>query len=271
MKKSFSAAAFLATLSLVACGKSGTISGTVIDPFTGKAVELPTVFIKDTPFTSQKVPGGLKDGAFKFEKIKPGTYTITAGKNKYSKTNIEFTVAETALDVKQDLYIYSREGLTPGMYQPVSGAAAEKIANAWVNSEATCKESITALRPKYMQNVENKATKKVEKNEVVLPAAKKTATSMNVLFYNASSVSSPIEAVAYPASEAKASEHADCKGIDAKETTLIVPQKDKSVQLSVAYKSENLYEISGTLPKGKVLVTFHQDGKLLKTYYFDAQ
>lgn len=267
MKTSFSVVLALSALSLVACGKKGSVSGTVIDPFTGKAVELPTVFIKNTPFTSQKIKGGLPTGEFKFEKIAPGTYTLSAGKSKYSKTNVEFTISETALDVKQDIFIYSKEDLNPGMYAPKAGAAAEKIANDWVSSEAICKESITALRPKYVQENEKK-----EKITVDLAPAKKIDAALNVLFYNASSVSSPIEAVAYPAAEEKSTAHADCAGVDAaKEPVLVVPQKDKGVKLSTNYKSENLYEITGTLPKGKQIMTLHQDGKLLKSYYFNVQ
>ena len=267
MKKSVSAILALASLSLMACGKSGTVSGKVIDPFTGKAVELPTVFIKNTPFTSQKIKGGLPTGEYKFEKIDPGTYTISAGKSKYSKTNVEFTITESTLSVQQDLYIFSKEGLNPGMYRPVAGAAAEKIANDWVNSEAVCKESIVALRPKYVQMNEKK-----EKVTIDLSAPKKMDAALSVLYYNASSVSSPIEAVAYPAVEDKSANHSDCAGVDAaKEPVLVVPQKDKGVKLEVAYKSENLYGITGTLPKGKQLLTLHQDGKLLKSYYFNVQ
>ncbi|MDR2581706.1 MAG: carboxypeptidase-like regulatory domain-containing protein, partial [Fibromonadaceae bacterium] len=69
----------VSALALMAC-KKGSVSGTVIDPFTGKAVELPTVWIRGTTFNSQKLPGGLPDGKFKFEKIEPGTYTLEAGK-----------------------------------------------------------------------------------------------------------------------------------------------------------------------------------------------
>lgn len=267
MKHSLTALFAIAALGLAACGKQGTVSGTVIDPFTGKAVELPTVFIKNTPFTSQKIPGGLPGGTYKFEKIEPGTYTISAGKSRYSKTNVEFTITETALDVKQDLYIYNKEGLNPGMYKPVAGAAAEKISNDWVSSEAACKESIMALRPKFVQE-----NAKKEKTTIDLAAPRKIESSLSVLYYNASSVSSPVEATAYPAVEEKSASHADCAGIDAKkEPVLVVPAKDKGVKLTSAYKSENLYEITGTLPKGKQLLTLVQDGKVLKTYYFEVQ
>jgi len=267
MKTSYAAIFALTALSLVACGKKGSVSGSVIDPFTGKKVELPTVFVKNTPFTSQKIKGGLPTGDYKFEKIEPGTYTLSAGKARYSKTNVEFTISETALDAKLDLYIFSKEGLNPGMYRPVAGAAAEKIANDWVSSEVSCKESIVALRPKFTQLNDKK-----EKITIDLAAPKKMDASLNVLYYNASSVSSPIEAVAYPVVEEKSTTHADCAGINvAKEPTLVVPQKDKGVKLSSAYKSENLYEITGTLPKGKQIITLHQDGKLLKSYYFEVK
>lgn len=272
MNKNLVALFAVSAMGLVACGKSGSVSGTVYDPFTGKAVELPTVFIKDTPFTSQKIPGGLKDGTYKFEKVKPGTYTISAGKNKYSKTNIEFSITEDQLNVQQDLFIYNREGLTPGMYKPVANQPAEKIANDWVNSEVVCKESIMALRPKFKQDAPNAKGAKKEQIEVVLADAKAIEATINLLYYNASSMSSMIEAKAYPANQEKASDHSDCAGIDTKkEPYLIVPQKDKGTQLTTTYKSENLYEISGTLPKGKSLLTLHQDGKLLKTYYFEVK
>jgi hypothetical protein len=39
----------------------------------------------------------------------------------------------------------------------------------------------------------------------------------------------------------------------------------------VEYKAENLFEIKGSLPKGKQILQLAQDGKTLQTYYFQVK
>jgi len=253
-------------LAFTACEKA-TVSGTVIDPFSGQAVELPTVYIKGTPFTSQKIPGGLPDGKFSFEGVGAGTYTIEAGKGKYSKGHAEFTVGKENMSVKQDIYIYSLE-VTPGLYRPIEGSKAEKIINNWEVWRPTCKGNIFALREKFVSEVENPKTKKKEKKDNLLPAPKDVPANIVALYKISTSVSSPVEAVSYPIISDVAKNY-DC-GIDAKEK-LFLPNLDKENKLESGYKSDNLYEIKGTLLSGKQLLALRQDGKLVGLYYLNAQ
>jgi hypothetical protein len=258
----------LSALALVAC-KKGTVSGLVIDPFSGKAVELPTVYIKGTVFNSQKIPGGLPDGKFKFEGIEPGTYTLEAGKGKYSKGRAEFTITKEKMEATQNVYIYGQEVLT-GLYRPIENSNAEKITKDWALWESECKETGFALRSKFESDVENPKTKKKEKKENVLPAAKNVPAEITALFKIATSVSSPIEAISYPVISSPAKNHKDCAGVGEKET-LLIPDTAKKVALASSYKSDNLYEIKGELLKGKQFLALSQDGKLVGLYYLNAQ
>jgi hypothetical protein len=255
-------------LALVACDK-GAVSGTVIDPFNGKAVELPTVWIRGTVHTSQKLPGGLPDGKFKFEGLEPGTYTLDAGKSKYSKGSAEFTIEKENLDVKRNVYIYSQT-VTPGLYRPVEGAEAEKITNDWAIWQPTCKESGFVLRSKFTSEIENPKTKKKEKKDMKLPDPRDVPVNIVSLYKIATSVSSPIEAVSYPIQNSPAKKHADCAGVDPKET-LFIPDLEKGNKLETSYKSENLYEIKGALLSGKQFLALRQDGKMVGLYYLNAK
>ena len=71
-------------LGLVSC-KKGTISGTVIDPFTSQPVTNATVWVEGTPYQAKAA-----DGAFHFEKVNWAEYKVCAGKNKCSKTHPDF-------------------------------------------------------------------------------------------------------------------------------------------------------------------------------------
>jgi len=259
----------LSALALVAC-KKGTVSGLVIDPFSGKSVELPTVYIKGTVFSSQKIPGGLPDGKFKFEGIEPGTYTIEAGKGKYSKGRAEFTITKEKMEVTQDLYIYGQE-VSPGLYRPIENSNAEKITNDWTIWQPICKETGFALRNEFETEGENPLTKKKEKKKNILPAPRSVPEEITVLFKIATSVPSPIEAISYPIISSSAKDHKDCAGVGEKET-LLVPDMNKGVSLTSSYKSDNLYEIKGKLISGKKqLLALNQDGKLVGLYYLNAQ
>jgi hypothetical protein len=258
----------ISLLALAAC-KKGSVSGTVIDPFTGKEVELPTVYIKGTTYTSQKIPGGLPDGKFKFEKIEPGSYTIEAGKNRFSKGKAEFTITKENLDVNQDIYIYGME-VSAGLYRPIEGSNAEKITNDWALWQPTCKETPFALRAKFISEIENPKTKKKEKKENLLPVPREVPANILALYKIASSVSSPVEAVSFPVLSALAKDYKDCAGLDAKES-LLLPDMGKGTKLESGYKSDNLYEIKGTLPSGRQFLTLRQDGKPVGLYYLNVK
>jgi hypothetical protein len=259
----------LSALAFVAC-KKGTVSGSVIDPFNGKSIELPTVWVKGTSFSSQKIPGGLPDGSFKFKGIEPGTYTLKAGKGKYSEGSVEFTISKDNMEVAQNIYIYS-QAVTPGLYRPIEGSDAEKITNDWAIWQSTCKEKTGfALRAKFETEMENPQTKKKEKKSNVLPNPKKVPLDIVALYKITSSVSSPIEAISYPLISSIAKNHADCLGADEKET-LLIPDMSRGVVLASGYKSDNLYEIKGTLLSGKQFLALSQDGKLVGLYYLIAQ
>jgi len=255
----------IVALAFVACGKKGSVSGTIMDPFSGKAVELPTVWIKGTTFSSQKIPGGLPDGKFKFEGIAVAdtAYTLQAGKPKYSQGQVKFTITKDNLNVVQNIYIY-RQDVAPGLYRPVEGAEAEKIkANAVY--QAVCKESGFAFRKKF--TTENPKTKK--KEDSVLPPPTNVPIEITLLSKIATSVTSPIEVISYPVITESAKKHEDC-GVDVKET-LLLPNLNKGTNITSEYKSENLYQIKGTLPKGQQFLAIKQDGKLVNAYYINAQ
>jgi len=255
----------LVALAFVACGKKGSVSGTVMDPFSGKAVEMPTVWIKGTTFTSQKIQGGLPDGKFKFEGIPVAdtAYTLQAGRSKYSQGQVKFSLTKDNLNVVQNIYIY-RQDVAPGLYRPIEGVEAEKI-KAHAVYQAVCKESGFAFRKKF--TTENPSTKKKEDN--VLPAPTGVPLEITLLSKIATSVTSPIEVISYPVISESAKKHADC-GVDAKET-LLIPNLNKGTNISSEYKSENLYQIKGTLPKGQQFLAIKQDGKLVNAYYINAQ
>jgi hypothetical protein len=255
----------LVALALVACGKKGSISGTIMDPFSGKAVELPTVWIKGTTFTSQKISGGLPDGKFKFEgvPVSDSTYTLQAGKPKYSQGQVKFSITKDNLDVVQNIYIY-RQDVAPGLYRPIEGKEAEKI-KAHAIYQAVCRESVFGFRLKF--TTENPSTKKKEENN--LPAPANVPSEVVFLSKIATSVTSPIEVTSYPMLSESAKKHEDC-GVDPKET-LLVPNLSKGISVPSEYKSENLYEIKGTLPQGKQFLTIKQDGKLVNAYYINVQ
>jgi hypothetical protein len=258
----------LSALALVAC-KKGTVSGTVIDPFNGKAIEGPVVYIKGTVFTSQKKEGGLPDGKFEFKGIEPGTYTLEAGKGRYFKGRAEFTISKENLNASQDVYIYGQD-VKPGLYRPIEGSDAEKITSDWPNWQVTCKETGFALRAEFETEFENPQTKKKEKKNNVLPGPRKIPSDMTVLYRITSSVSSQVEAISYPVISSNAKNHKDCLGVGEKET-LLIPNMDKKVTMASSYKSENLYEIKGTFPSGKQLLALSQDGKLVGLYYLNVQ
>jgi len=258
----------LSMLALMACEK-GTVSGTVIDPFTGKPVELPTVWIKGTTFSSQKIPGGLPDGTFKFEGVEPGSYTLEAGKGRYSKGKADFVIGEGNMEVTANIYIYGQE-VEPGLYRSFDGAGSEKITNDWVIWQPMCKAGGFVLRTKFTTDVENPSTKKKEKKDMVLPKPREVPANVTALYKIKSSVSSPIEVTVYPIISAAARNYADCSGIGAKET-LKAPVLDKGKKIDSDYKSENLYEIKGTLLDGEQLMAIRQDGKLLSVYYLNAK
>ena len=260
MKKSLSIlVAGMLAMGLVSCTKKGTVTGQVLDPFTGKPVEHATVWVSNTPLQAKAL-----DGSFSFVKVLPGKYTMNAGKNKYSKAQVNFEVTEKNLNLTQNIYIFSREDIEPGMYK-ASDAGAEKIPNQWLNWEATCKESLMGYRKKF-------ADAKTKK-DLVLPDPMKSGASINYLFYQAAAANEPITAKAFPLVDAKVADHKDCSGFDAKakEVDGLFPDMAKGVELKSEYKSDNLSEVTGNLPSGKSVLVLFQGSKIVKAYYFDAK
>jgi hypothetical protein len=249
------------SLSLVACGKSSTVSGTVKDPFTGKAVELPKVVILKTSFTSEKVPGGLKDGTFSFEGVKPGTYQLNAGRTGYVKSVVDFTVPEEGGPLTQDIYIYPNK-TDEGLY--FRGADSTlRVSRKWFNSEAKCGDAtVAALRQEFTKEGKDKKKDKME----LAPA---TEIASNGAFLYLGQSAEP-EATVYPAVKAKASAHSDCAGLNAKES-LVVPDLTKGQKFSSKYISENLFELDGQLSAGKQLLVIKQGGTKPAVFYLDVK
>ncbi|OWV23813.1 hypothetical protein B7982_05125 [Fibrobacter sp. UWB2] len=301
MKKKLSicAAAFIA-LAMTGCdnGKTGTIEGEVRDAFTNKPLEMPTVGMDSTIYTtlSKKYEFNqeLRKGKFKFVKVPVGAYRVYAGRSKYVKTRMKIETTEQNPNASLILYIYSAQ-VDPGLYQGTPEGPL-KIDNKWVVYSTNCDESIAGYRLTMPQQqagdaktslaekigVKKKGKKGKKAKKAAAPAAVASAVTnlpdprvvdgkLEVFYHNSSSVSTAITAKTYPAVVAPIASHKDCKGFGAGETKGVFPVKDKATDLKVEYVAENLFKITGNLPKGKQIIQLSQDGKTLQTYYFEAK
>ena len=283
-KQLFIGAAALVALAMTGCQKTGTIEGVVLDPFTGKAIEMPTVWMDSTIFGTQnpKYPykADLQQGKFKFEKVPVGEYLIKARRSKYILGQQKIATDEKNPNLSVTLYEYSDQ-VAPGMYTG-SEEGPKKIQNEWVVWSTTCTDaSIAGYRLVFPQDPEaGKVPKKDDKKKkkekskiklVPLPAPRVVEGTLDVFYVNASSVTSPLVATTYPAVEGKVADHSDCQGFGADEKTGLFVDKAKGTNLNVQYKAENLFQITGNLPKGKQIIQLSQDGKTLQTYYFQVK
>lgn len=299
MKKKLSicAAAFIA-LAMTGCdsGKTGTIEGEVRDAFTNKPLEMPTVGMDSTIYTtlSKKYEFNqeLRKGKFKFVKVPVGAYRVYAGRSKYVKTRMKIETTEQNPNASLILYIYSAQ-VDPGLYQGTPEGPL-KIDNKWVVYSTNCDESIAGYRLTMPQQnggtasiaekigVKKKGKKGKKAKKAAASAAVASAVTnlpdprvvdgkLEVFYHNSSSVSTAITAKTYPAVVAPIASHKDCKGFGAGETKGVFPVKDKATDLKVEYVAENLFKITGNLPKGKQIIQLSQDGKTLQTYYFEAK
>ena len=286
MKKTLTlcATAALVAMALTGCEKTGTIEGEVCDAFTGKPLEMPTIWMDSTIYSTlkekYKYKQELRKGQFKFEKVPVGSYKILAGRSKYIKSKNMISTTEENPNLKVTLYIYSDQ-IEPGLYLPGDEEnGPKKISNEWVVWSTQCNESIAGYqleRPQAGDGAkvpdQKKDKKKKGKKEAAkmspLPAPRVIEGKLEVFYRNASSVTSPLIAKTYPAVEGDVSAHADCKGFEANEKKGLFADKDKGTNLTVTYMAENLFKITGELPKGKQIIQFSQDGKTLTTYYFE--
>ena len=284
-KQLFIGAAALVAMAMTGCQKTGTIEGVVLDPFTGKAVEMPTVWMDSTIFGTQnpKYPykGDLQQGKFKFEKVPVGEYLIKARRSKYIIGQQKITTDEKNPNLSVTLYEYSDQ-VKPGLYKSGTTEGPEKIDNQWVVYSTSCNESVAGYRLTMPINTDagkvpgKKADKKKKAAKGAakvsnLPAPLAVDAALNVFFVNASSVTSPLVATTYPAVEGKVADHADCQGFGADEKTGLFVDKAKGTTLNVEYKAENLFQVTGNLPKGKQIIQLSQDGKTLQTYSFQVK
>lgn len=284
-KQLFIGAAALVAMAMTGCQKTGTIEGVVLDPFTGKAVEMPTVWMDSTIFGTQnpKYPykGDLQQGKFKFEKVPVGSYLIKARRSKYILGQQKVTTDEQNPNLSVTLYEYSDQ-IKPGLYKSGTTEGPEKIDNQWVVYSTNCSESVAGYRltmpiatdaAKVPGKKADKKKKKADKSAKVsnLPAPLAVDAALNVFYVNASSVTSPLVVTSFPAVEGKVADHADCQGFGADEKTGLFVDKAKGTTLNVEYKAENLFQVTGNLPKGKQIIQLSQDGKTLQTYYFQVK
>jgi hypothetical protein len=284
-KQLFIGAAALVAMAMTGCQKTGTIEGVVLDPFTGKAVEMPTVWMDSTIFGTQnpKYPYKLElqQGKFKFEKVPVGSYLIKARRSKYILGQQKITTDEQNPNLSVTLYEYSDQ-IKPGLYKSGTTEGPEKIDNQWVVYSTSCNESVAGYRltmpiatdaAKVPGKKADKKKKKADKSAKVsnLPAPLAVDAALNVFYVNASSVTSPLVVTSFPAVEGKVADHADCQGFGADEKTGLFVDKAKGTTLNVEYKAENLFQVTGNLPKGKQIIQLSQDGKTLQTYYFQVK
>ena len=287
MKKTITlcATAALVAMALTGCEKTGTIEGEVCDAFTGKPLEMPTIWMDSTVYSTlkekYKYKQELRKGQFKFEKVPVGNYKILAGRSKYIKSKNMISTTEENPNLKVTLYIYSDQ-IDPGLYSAGDDNGPVKISNEWVVWSTQCTESIAGYqleRPqagdgaKVPDQKKDKKKKKAKKEAAAkmspLPAPRVIEGKLEVFYRNASSVTSPLIAKTYPAVEGNVADHKDCKGFEESEKKGLFADKDKGTNLTVTYMAENLFKITGDLPKGKQIIQFSQDGKTLTTYYFE--
>ena len=284
-KQLFIGAAALVAMAMTGCQKTGTIEGVVLDPFTGKAIEMPTVWMDSTIFGTQnpKYPykGELQQGKFKFEKVPVGEYLIKARRSKYILGQQKIATDEKNPNLSVTLYEYSDQ-IKPGLYKSGTTEGPEKIDNQWVVYSTSCSESVAGYRltmpiatdAAKVPGKKDKKKKKADKGAAKvsnLPAPLAVDAALNVFYVNASSVTSPLVVTSYPAVEGKVADHSDCQGFGADEKTGLFVDKAKGTTLSVEYKAENLFQVTGNLPKGKQIIQLAQDGKTLQTYYFQVK
>ena len=299
MKKQLTlVAAALVAFAMTGCDKKGTVEGVVLDPFTGKSVEIPTVWMDSTIYGTQstkyKYKDLLKEGKFKFENVPVGTYRILTRRSKYILGRGTVTTTEENPDAVVTLYSYSDQ-VDPGLYKG-SEQGPVKISNEWVIWSVNCGETSGAgyrlempqvteaakLPPAEAEKNAKKGKKgkkakkaaKVVKPDIKmlpLPAPRVVDGKLDVFYRNANSVSTPIIATTYPAVEAPIASHKDCTGFGEGETKGLFADKSKGTALTVTYRAEGLYEITGNLPKGKQIIQFTQDKKALQTYYFEVK
>jgi hypothetical protein len=272
---------------MTGCQKTGTIEGVVLDTFTGKAIEMPTVWMDSTIFGTQnpKYPykADLQQGKFKFEKVPVGNYLIKARRSKYILGQQKIATDEKNPNLSVTLYEYSDQ-IKPGLYKSGTTEGPEKIDNQWVVYSTSCSESVAGYRLTMPiatdaakvpgKKADKKKKKKADKGAAKvssLPAPLAVDAALNVFYVNASSVTSPLVATTYPAVEGKVADHSDCQGFGADEKTGLFVDKSKGTTLNVEYKAENLFQVTGTLPSGKQILQLAQDGKTLQTYYFQVK
>lgn len=245
------------SVGLLSC-KKGSIEGQVLDPVTQKPIANSTVWLKGTP-NMIKSP----DGSFKFENLKKGEYSLNAGKNKHSESALTVTLDENTLDAKQNIYIFSKDNLDPGLFDLNIAEDNKKIPNRWLNWEVLCKESLFAYRESYV-DIKSKKT-------FDLPEAMKIASDVNMLYLQAGNTIESITVKSFPLQRGKVADHPDCTEFDAKDKNGFFPVKDKAVDITTAYKSTNLFELKGKLPKGRQALTLMQEDKVIRAYLFDVE
>ena len=231
-KQLFIGAAALVAMAMTGCQKTGTIEGVVLDPFTGKAIEMPTVWMDSTIFGTQnpKYPykADLQQGKFKFEKVPVGNYLIKARRSKYILGQQNIATDEKNPNLSVTLYEYSDQ-IKPGLYKSGTTEGPEKIDNQWVVYSTSCSESVAGYRltmpiatdaAKVPGKKDKKKKKKADKGAAKvsnLPAPLAVDAALNVFYVNASSVTSPLVVTSYPAVEGKVADHSDCQGFGADE------------------------------------------------------
>ena len=221
----------------------------------------------------------MQQGKFKFEKVPVGEYLIKARRSKYILGQQKIATDEKNPNLSVTLYEYSDQ-VKPGLYKGATTEGPEKIDNQWVVYSTSCNESVAGYRLTMPINTDaakipgkkaDKKKKKADKGAAKvsnLPAPLAVDAALNVFYVNASSVTSPLVVTSYPAVEGKVADHSDCQGFGADEKTGLFVDKAKGTALNVEYKAENLFQVTGILPKGKQIIQLSQDGKTLQTYYF---
>ena len=272
MKKLSICAAAIIALAMTACdnGKTGTIEGEVRDAFTNKPLEMPTVGMDSTIYTtlSKKYEFNqeLRKGKFKFVKVPVGAYRVYAGRSKYVKTRMKIETTEQNPNASLILYIYSAQ-VDPGLYQGTPEGPL-KIDNKWVVYSTNCDESIAGYRLTMPQQQAGDAKaslaekigvkkkgKKGKKAKKAAPVAQVAAAVTNlpdprvvdgkleVFYHNSSSVSTAITARALAQAKRRACSRSRTRQPISRSNTLL---KTSSRSLATSRRASRLFSFPRT-------------------------
>lgn len=250
-------AVFVTAFALLGCQK-GSVKGQVLDVFTKQPVTNAKVQVLNTPLTTTVA----EDGTFEFKELDLGKHSVSSGKNKFSKSLVEFEISEKSPNEELKLYLFSKKGMAPGLYT-ATAKGPEKILNKWVGMDALCSGELVALK---LNDVIEKTGKKVSLEE---PAT--SSKNFELFYYQKGSNKSPITAIVSSAKVESSNKYSDkCKST--KNTKqLLVADLTQGKSYESEYASDNMVKVTGQLDGKRQIVSFKQSGKIISSYLLKGE